>query len=59
MYLCYRLFYTTRPYSLPEMILIDHEFKILFFTIYLYGNRVLSMNARRNVQFLILYNVTV
>lgn len=45
--------------SLLEMILIDHEFKILFFTIYLYGNRVPSMNPRRNIQFLILRRVIV
>lgn len=45
--------------SLLEMILIDHEFKILFFTIYLYGNRVSSMNPRRNIQFLILRRVIV
>lgn len=50
---CHRLFHTTH-YAF-EMILIDHEFKILFFR-HLFI-RVLSMNPRRNIRFLILHTM--
>lgn len=53
MHPCHRLFHTTH-YAF-ETILIDHEFKILFFR-HLFI-RVLSMNPRRNIRFLILHTM--